>query len=191
MFGTSVRYFSPEGCRLKYSWFSRYGRIPAPKDSLGRFNRGTPNGYSGRTVRDRVGNASRETFLAARRNFSPEGCRLKYSWFSRYGRIPAPKDSPGRSTEGTPNGSSGRTVRDRVGNARGETFLAGRRNFSPEGCRLKYAWFSRYGRIPAPKDSPGRFNRGTPNGCIGRTVRDRVGNGQSYLYKRISMASSL
>ena len=84
--GTCLRNFSPAYCRLKYSWFARYGRIPAPKDSPGRFNRGTPNGCIGRTVRDRVGNGWSETFLAARRNFSPEGCRLKYSWFSRYGR---------------------------------------------------------------------------------------------------------
>ena len=146
MSGTCLRNFSPAYCRLKYSWFSRYGRIPAPKDSPGRSTEGTPNGSSGRTVRDRVGNARGETFLAGRRNFSPEGCRLKYAWFSRYGRIPAPKDSPGRFNRGTPNGYSGRTVRDRVGNASRETFLAARRNFSPEACRLKYSPFARYGR---------------------------------------------
>ena len=117
-----------------------------------------PGGYNGRSSREaRAGCNERTKHFLSRhysqllfgtsvRYFSPEGCRLKYSWFSRYGRIPAPKDSPGRSTEGTPNGSSGRTVRDRVGNARGETFLAGRRNFSSVNVPIEYAPFSRYGR---------------------------------------------
>ena len=101
---------------------------------------------NGRTVRDRTGNGRQKSFALTRGNFPSEGCRLKYARFGRYGRFPVTGGYNGRPTEGTPNGSSGRTVRDRVGNGSQKSFGLTRGNFPPVNVPIEYAPFSCYGR---------------------------------------------
>ena len=101
---------------------------------------------NGRTVRDRTGNGRQKSFGLTRGNFPSEGCRLKYARFARYGRFPVTGGYNGRSTAGTPNGSSGRTEHFLSGHYSQLLFGRWPRYFSSVYVSIEYARFSRYGR---------------------------------------------